>query len=170
MRRTRPVKFPPLWPLVLAGPSLASVRTTVSRTRVVMALVAALVAASAALAASRGGVGAGVVAALAVATSPATLLLAFDPVSETLFALTVALALLACAAGAPAWLAGVACGLAYLTRYNGARAPAGGAGAGLRARPRAARAARLRRRFPRGRGALVAAQPLARPAIPSTRC
>ena len=114
------VKFPPLWPLALAGPfALFGADAGVAHALVV-ALVGALVAACAALAASRGGVAAGAVAALAVASSPPTLLLAFDPVSETLFALAIALALLACARSAPAWLTGVACGLAYLTRYNGA--------------------------------------------------
>jgi 4-amino-4-deoxy-L-arabinose transferase-like glycosyltransferase len=116
------VKFPPLWPLALAGPFAVFGAQAEVAHGAVLALFAALVAACAALASARGGrgAGAGAVAALAVATSPATLLLAFDPVSETLFAFTVALALLAAVAGAHAGWVGVACGLAYLTRYNGA--------------------------------------------------
>ena len=114
------VKFPPLWPLVLAGPFAVFGAEPGVAHAVVIALMGALVAACAALAAARAGPVAGAVAALAVATSPATLLLAFDPVSETLFAVAIALALLACASSAPAFVVGLACGLAYLTRYNGA--------------------------------------------------
>jgi hypothetical protein len=78
------------------------------------------VAAAAALAGARGGLLAGVVAAIAVATTDESRLLALEPTSATLFGVAIALALWLCGAGAPAFAVGVACGLAYLTRYGGA--------------------------------------------------
>ncbi|MGH0032557.1 MAG: hypothetical protein ACQGVC_22425, partial [Myxococcota bacterium] len=114
------VKFPPLWPLLLAGPfALFGAGDAVAHatTGVVFAT---LVAVCSALATVLAGRGAGAVAALAVATQPWSLWLAVDAVSEPLFALTGAAGFLALALrAAPLWI-GVACGLAYLARYNGA--------------------------------------------------
>lgn len=111
---------PPLWPLVLAGPFAAFGADPGVARGVLVGLFAALVATSAALGATRGGPIAGGIAAVAVAISPETRLLALDAVSETLFALTIMLALLACARGASPFAVGLCSGLAYLTRYNGA--------------------------------------------------
>ncbi|HXK23798.1 MAG TPA: hypothetical protein VMS55_14085 [Myxococcota bacterium] len=114
------VKYAPLWPLVLAGPFAAFGADPAVARGVLVALFAALVATSAALAAARGGLVAGALAAVAVALLPETRLLALDAVSETLFALTIALTLLAFARSASPFAVGVCAGLAYLTRYNGA--------------------------------------------------
>ena len=114
------VRQPPLWPLVLAGPfAVFGAKAQVAHA-VSVAVFGLLVAAAAALAAARGGLVAGGIAALAVATTPSNLNLALEPVSATLFGFTIALALWLCAAGAPALWVGIACGLAYLTRYTGA--------------------------------------------------
>jgi len=114
------VKYAPLWPLVLAGPFAAFGADASVARGVLVILFAALVTAAAALAAARGGLLAGAVAAVAVALSPEIRFFALDAVSETLFALAITLALLACARGASAFAVGLCCGLAYLTRYNGA--------------------------------------------------
>jgi hypothetical protein len=113
------VHQPPLWPLVLALPFAlfgadASVADATS-----VALFGLLVATAAGLAGARGGLLAGAVAALAVASTSASRLLTLEPVSATLFGVMVALVLWLCAAGAPAFAIGLACGLAYLTRYSG---------------------------------------------------
>lgn len=114
------VKFPPLWPALLAlpfalfGASEAVVHGTVGL------CFAALVAAAFGLATALAGRGAGVVAAAAVATSPLLLALSIDGVSEIPFALAVTLVFLLCAVRAHPATLGAACGLAYLTRYNGA--------------------------------------------------
>jgi 4-amino-4-deoxy-L-arabinose transferase-like glycosyltransferase len=114
------VKFPPLWPMLLAGPFAlfgADSRTALAVTAV---LFVALVATSGALATKLAGRGAGALAALAVATSPLLLSLSIDGLSEIPFALAVTAVFLLCALEAPPALIGVVCGLAYLTRYNGA--------------------------------------------------
>jgi 4-amino-4-deoxy-L-arabinose transferase-like glycosyltransferase len=140
------VKFPPLWPLLLAFPFHLFGASGAVAHATVGALFAGLVAASAALATRLAGRGAGAVAALAVATHPWLLLLSLDAVSEILFALLLVVAFLACVRPVRPLLAGVLCGLAYLTRYNGAiLLPAllwliwrgGGAGSHERGGPRA---------------------------------
>lgn len=113
------VKLPPLWPLVLAGPfALFDANEEVVRV-VGIAIFAGVVAAGAALAMAQAGLVAGAVAALAVATSPPVWLTLLDWSSETLFAATLLLVWLACALRAGALAVGLACGLAYLTRYSG---------------------------------------------------
>lgn len=115
------VKFPPAWPLVLAGPFAVFGATDAVAHAVVGVLFAALVATSAALATRLAGRGAGAIAALAVATSPQLLLLSLDAVSETFFALTLVACFLLCARRElPALGLGLCCALAYLARYNGA--------------------------------------------------
>lgn len=113
------VRLPPFWPLLLAGPfALFGAEAGVAHATLV-ALCGVLVALAAALAGARGGLVAGGVAALAAATSHANLLLALEPDAHTIFACAVALVLLLCALPAPAFLVGLACGIAYLTRYSG---------------------------------------------------
>ena len=113
------VRQPPLWPLVLAAPfAVLGAEDGVARATTI-AIFGLLVAIAAALAGARGGLLAGVVAALAVATTTPNLLLAIQPVSATLFAVLIALVLWLCASGAPAFAVGLACALAYLTRYSG---------------------------------------------------
>lgn len=114
------VKFPPLWPLLLAGPFVLFGAHASVVHAVVGVCFALLVALSAALAARLAGGAAGVVAALAVASCPLLLALSLDGVSEIPFALAVAAGFWLCAVEAPPWSIGLACGLAYLTRYNGA--------------------------------------------------
>lgn len=112
------VKLPPLWPLVLAGPfALFGANEEVAQLAGIV-IFASVVAAGAALAMAQAGLVAGAVASLAVATSPPVWLTLLESSSETLFAATLLLVWLACVrAGALA--VGLACGLAYLTRYSG---------------------------------------------------
>jgi hypothetical protein len=113
------VRQPPLWPLVLALPFALFGADAGTADGASVALFGLLVAAAAGLAAARGGLLAGAVTALAVAFTSANRLLALEPVSATLFGVMIALVLWLCAAGAPAFAIGLACGLAYLTRYSG---------------------------------------------------
>lgn len=125
------VKFPPLWPAILAGPfALFGAHDRVVHA-VVGLLFATLVAVSAALATRLAGRGAGACTAIAVASTPLLLALSLDGVSEIPFALAVTTVFLLCTtperAGekrpdgrALAGAIGLACGLAYLIRYNGA--------------------------------------------------
>lgn len=111
---------PPLWPL-----SLAALFTVFSpRGEVVNAAVLASFVATAAVAAglatALAGPWAGLASGLAVAVSPSFGVLAVDGASETLFGLLVTLALLLLARRRSALAVGIVCGLAYLTRYNGA--------------------------------------------------
>lgn len=114
------VMRPPGWPALLgllfaaAGPQVAVVHAAVS------ICFAASIVFACALATRCAGAGAGLVAAVATATSPAALACTIDGASEALFALLVTLAfLLVTTRKSVAWL-GAVCGLAYLTRYNGA--------------------------------------------------
>jgi hypothetical protein len=114
------VKFPPAWPLLLSGLFLLSGPLEAAAHALTGVLVCAVAVAAAALGMSRGGRAAGCVAGLAVATSPELMLFSMDAVSEPAFAFWVTLLFLLLARGARGfWLGGV-CGLAYLTRYNGA--------------------------------------------------
>ena len=127
------VKFPPLWPAILAGPfALFGAGDRVVHA-VVGLLFATLVAVSAALATRLAGRGAGACTAIAVASTPLLLALSLDGVSEIPFALAVTTVFLLCTnperpgesrrdgyRHAPAGAIGLACGLAYLIRYNGA--------------------------------------------------
>ena len=113
------VRQPPLWPLVLALPFALFGADASTADAASVALFGLLVATAAGLAAARGGLVAGAVAALAVALTSANRLLTLEPISATLFGVMIALVLWLCAAGAPAFAIGLACGLAYLTRYSG---------------------------------------------------
>ena len=114
------VKFPPLWPALLALPFAVFGASAAVVHGVVAVTFAALVATSAALATRLAGRLAGALTTVAVATSPLLLALSLDGVSEIPFALAVTTVFLLCAREAsPLWL-GAACGLAYLARYNGA--------------------------------------------------
>jgi hypothetical protein len=109
----------PLWPIVLggafavAGPSLATLHAAA------LLLFATAAVLAAALATGVAGRAAGAVTGLAVATSPQLQLLALGGLAETCFAVAVTAAFVLYARRArPVWI-GVACGLAYLTRYEG---------------------------------------------------
>ncbi|HEX5065079.1 MAG TPA: hypothetical protein VFY49_03130, partial [Myxococcota bacterium] len=113
------VHQPPLWPLVLAVPfALFGADANVADATSIV-LFGLLVATAAGLAAARGGLFAGAATVVAVAYTSASGLLTLEPTSATLFGVMVALVLWLCAAGAPAFAIGLACGLAYLTRYGG---------------------------------------------------
>jgi 4-amino-4-deoxy-L-arabinose transferase-like glycosyltransferase len=114
------VKFPPGWPLVLAGAFLVSGPREAAAQSAVGLLFVATAVAAAALAMRLAGRTAGCVAGLAAATSLELLLFSMDAVSEPLFGFWVTLFFLLLARGSPAILVGLVCGAAYLTRYNGA--------------------------------------------------
>jgi hypothetical protein len=111
---------PPLWSGLLAavfvvtGPEAAAVHGTVA------VLVVATAVLAAALASQIGGLAAGLVAGIAIATSPELRVLALGALSEPLFGFSVLLTFSLWRFGAGAIWIGGACGLAYLTRYNGA--------------------------------------------------
>ncbi len=110
---------PPLWPLelgmafALAGPGDAVVHATT------LFAYLAVVGAATALATSLAGPWVGALAGLATAISPPVLYLAVLATPEPAFALWIGLTFLLLARAAhPVWI-GLACGLTYLTRYNG---------------------------------------------------
>jgi 4-amino-4-deoxy-L-arabinose transferase-like glycosyltransferase len=109
----------PMWPLTLAavflwtGPEEAAAIATAAVCHVVTSgLIFALGFALA-------GPWAGLAAGVAVATSPDVLLYAQLGASETLFGLLIAVFFVLLAHRVDAFWIGLACGLAYLTRYNG---------------------------------------------------
>jgi len=114
------VMRPPLWPMVLAaGFTLTGARAgTVHVAVLVCHLVA--IAAAAALAWHLAGPLVGTLTGIATAATPQLTALTFDGLSEPLFAACVAMAFLLAARRSPPFAVGVVCGLAYLTRYNGA--------------------------------------------------
>jgi len=110
----------PLWPLSLAavfsatGPEAGAVIATTAICHVVLSGL------TYALAATLAGGGVGLVAAAAVATSPDVLLYAQFGGSEAPFALLITATFLLLARRADAFWIGLASGLAYLCRFNGA--------------------------------------------------
>lgn len=110
---------PPLWPLVLAVAfRAAGPEDEAAFAAVFVCFVATLVAAGA-LAAQLAGPRIAVLTALAVAATPQLAYYSVDAVTEIPFALLVTLVFLLCAREASPLAIGVACGCAYLTRYNG---------------------------------------------------
>jgi 4-amino-4-deoxy-L-arabinose transferase-like glycosyltransferase len=110
---------PPAWPLALAvffaaaGPSDGIAHAAVALFYLATVIAATLLTVR--LADHRSGALAGI----AVATAPYVLLMTMDGVSEISFSFWITLTFLLCASMANAFWVGFACGLAYLTRYNG---------------------------------------------------
>lgn len=110
---------PPLWPLVLAaGFSVAGPEIWVVHAAALFFFAGSAVLA-AALATGLAGPIAGALAGVAVATAPPFGWLALGGLSETSHAFWMILAFALCTLRAHAAWVGVACGLGYLTRYNG---------------------------------------------------
>jgi 4-amino-4-deoxy-L-arabinose transferase-like glycosyltransferase len=110
----------PLWPLILAaGFRLGGVEPWVAHVLQLLFSVAT-VAAAAALAAALAGRAVGLAVGLVVAATPQLAAYGLDAISELPFACAVTTALLLMARRARGLWIGVACGLAYLLRYNGA--------------------------------------------------
>ena len=111
---------PPLWPVSIAaafalvGPEPLAVHGTL------LAYLAATAGLCAALATGLAGRGVGAVVGVAVATAMPLRLVSLGGLSEPAFGFWVTLAFLLWQRRAPGWALGVACGAAYLTRYNGA--------------------------------------------------
>jgi 4-amino-4-deoxy-L-arabinose transferase-like glycosyltransferase len=110
---------PPLWPMALAtvfavtGPKVAAVEG------LLFLAFAATVVTAGALAARLAGPWTAALTGLAVAACPQLRLYTLDGVTEVPFALCVTAVFLLCARGAHPIALGIACGCAYLTRYNG---------------------------------------------------
>jgi 4-amino-4-deoxy-L-arabinose transferase-like glycosyltransferase len=113
------VMRPPLWPLALAPVFALTDAHDAAAHALTGAFFLGTVALTAALGAAVAGPVSGAVAALALAATPAFAGLAQDAVSETPFAFFVTLAFLLLVRQRSAFGVGLACGLAYLTRYNG---------------------------------------------------
>jgi hypothetical protein len=113
------VMRPPLWPLMIAPVFAATGPSEPAAHGLLVCLYLAIVALATALAQSRAGPLAGLVTGLALALSPHLRVLAQDGLSETAFAFFVLLAFALFEWRRSAWLVGLACGLAYLVRYNG---------------------------------------------------
>jgi 4-amino-4-deoxy-L-arabinose transferase-like glycosyltransferase len=110
---------PPFWPLLLAATFLVTGPEEWAVSGAVGIAYLGVVAAATALAWVLGGPMLGALVGSTVALSQSVRDLAMDGVSETCFALIVTLVLLLQARRTrPIWI-GIACGLAYLTRYNG---------------------------------------------------
>jgi 4-amino-4-deoxy-L-arabinose transferase-like glycosyltransferase len=111
---------PPLWPMLLAavfrlaGPNAEAVHGTMGVLFVATAVLAA------GLATGIGGLAAGLVTGLSIAASPGLRVLSLGALSEPLFGFCVLLAFALWRFGAGGFWIGASCGLAYLTRYNGA--------------------------------------------------
>jgi len=113
------VMRPPAWPLALAGAfTLAGAEAQVAH-GLTGAFFVGTVALAALLGSALAGPVAGSLAAVALATTPAFTGLATDAVSETPFAFFITLAFWLVVSKRSALAVGVACGCAYLTRYNG---------------------------------------------------
>jgi 4-amino-4-deoxy-L-arabinose transferase-like glycosyltransferase len=114
------VMRPPLWPLALAAVFAVTGPHDEAAHALTGAFFLGTVALTAVLGATLGGPVAGALAGLALAATPAFTGLALDAVSETLFAFLVTLAFLLTSRRGHAFAIGLTCGLAYLTRTNGA--------------------------------------------------
>lgn len=129
----------PLWPLVLAaffrvlGPEAWVAHLAV------LVFHLGTIALATALGMGLAGRWVGLLAGAAVAASSQLVMFTIDGVSESLFGFLVVLVFLLCARGRSGFLIGAACGLTYLTRYNGG-VLLGAAGLVLLARPRPLRA------------------------------
>jgi hypothetical protein len=113
------VMRPPLWPVALASAFAATGPHAWVAHALTGAFFLGTVALTTALGAALAGPVAGALAGLALATTPAFAGVALDAVSETPFAFFVTLAFLLYMRRAHPFGIGLACGLAYLTRYNG---------------------------------------------------
>ena len=111
---------PPLWPLVLSAAFRVAGPNEVAAHVAVMLCLLATVAVVFALGRRLSGLVCGTVAGLAVGLSPVLLLHAVLAGTEILLALWIALVFYALASERDPFWPGLVCGLAYLTRYNGA--------------------------------------------------
>ena len=129
----------PLWPLVIAAFFCVLGSEAWAAHVAVLVFHLGTIALATGLAMGLCGRWAGLVAGLAVAASSQLVMFTIDGVSESLFGFLVVLVFLLCARGARGFWIGAACGLAYLTRYNGG-VLLGAAGLVLLSQPRPLRA------------------------------
>ena len=109
---------PPLWPLAIAATFLPAGSSDAATLVALLPFYLGTVVAAAGIARRLGGGLAGVAAGVATALSPPVLLYALVAGTEMMFTFWVTLVFLLLAAGGGGVWVGVACGLAYLTRYN----------------------------------------------------